>query len=100
MDVLQVKRNGGNNALLGLVNCSFEGYDGEAILHRLDLIGIGISTGAACNGRNTDVSHVLKAIGIKDSLSKGTIKISLGKNNTQDEVEAIVKGLEIILNGE
>lgn len=91
-------RNGGNNTLPGLLSLSFEGQDGEAILHRLDLMGIGISTGAACNGRNIGVSHVLKAIGIKDSLSKGTIRISLGKNNTQDDVEAIVRGLEIILS--
>ena len=61
-------------------------------------MGIGISTGAACNGRNIGVSHVLKAIGIKDSLSKGTIRISLGKNNTQDDVEAIIRGLEIVLS--
>lgn len=91
-------RNGGNNTLPGLVSLSFEGHDGEAILHRLDLMGIGISTGAACNGRNIGVSHVLKAIGIKDSLSKGTIRISLGKNNTQDDVEAIIRGLEIVLS--
>lgn len=91
-------RNGGNNTLPGLVSLSFEGHDGEAILHRLDLMGIGISTGAACNGRNIGVSHVLKAIGIKDSLLKGTIRISLGKNNTQDDVEAIIRGLEIVLS--
>ena len=75
-------RNGGDKTLPGLVSLSFEGYEGETILHRLDLMGIGISTGSACNGRSTEVSHVLKAIGIRDSLAKGTIRISLGKNNT------------------
>lgn len=91
-------RNGGNNTLPGLVSLSFDGRDGEAILHRLDLMGISISTGSACNGRRTEVSHVLKAIGLRDSLSKGTIRVSLGKNNTQDDVDAIVKGLDKILN--
>lgn len=87
-------RNGGNNTLPGLVSLSFDGHDGEAILHRLDLMGISISTGFACNGRRTEVSHVLKAIGLRDSLSKGTIRVSFGKNNTQDDVDAIVKGLD------
>lgn len=91
-------RNGGNNILPGLVSLSFDGHDGEVILHRLDLMGISISTGSACNGRRTEVSHVLKAIGLRDSLSKGTIRVSLGKNNTQDDVDAIVKGLDKILN--
>ena len=91
-------RNGGNNTLPGLVSLSFDGHDGEVILHRLDLMGISISTGSACNGRRTEVSHVLKAIGLRDSLSKGTIRVSLGKNNTQDDVDAIVKGLDKILN--
>lgn len=91
-------RNGGNNTLPGLVSLSFDGHDGEAILHRLDLMGISISMGSACNGRRTEVSHVLKAIGLRDSLSKGTIRVSLGKNNTQDDVDAIVKGLDKILN--
>lgn len=62
-------RNGGGKTLPGLVSLSFEGHDGEAVLHRLDLMGIGISTGSACNGRSTEVSHVLKAIGIRDSLA-------------------------------
>lgn len=91
-------RNGGNNTLPGLVSLSFDGHDAEAILHRLDLMGISISTGSACNGRRTEVSHVLKTIGLRDSLSKGTIRVSLGKNNTRDDVDAIVKGLDKILN--
>ncbi len=91
-------RNGGDKTLPGLLSLSFEGYEGEAILHRLDLMGIGISTGSACNGKSTEVSHVLKAIGIRDSLAKGTVRISLGKNNTHDDVEAIVKGLNKILH--
>ena len=91
-------RNGGVNTLPGLVSLSFEGCDGEAILHRLDLMGIAVATGSACNGRSAEVSHVLKAIGVEKSLAEGTIRISLGKDNTAEDVGAIVKGLEKILD--
>lgn len=86
-------RNGGKNRLPGLLSLSFPRADGEAILHRLDLTGICVSTGSACNSKNTEVSHVLQAIRLEDSYAKGTIRISLGKANTEGEVEAIVEAL-------
>lgn len=86
-------RNGGEKTLTGIVNLSFDGKDGEAILHRLDLMGISISTGSACDSKNTEISHVLQAIRLPESLAKGTIRISLGKNNTEDDIEAIVAAL-------
>ena len=90
-------RNGGLHTLPGLISLSFPGADGEAILHRLDLLGICISTGSACNSQNTEISHVLKAIDLGDEYAKGTIRISLGKNNTMKDVEKIVSGLKKIL---
>lgn len=90
-------RNGGTNILPGIISLSFSGADGEAILHRLDLMGIAISTGSACNSIRTEISHVLKAIGLEESLAKGTIRISLGKRNTAEDIDAIVSGLEKIL---
>lgn len=90
-------RNGGENTLPGLVSLSFPGADGEAILHRMDLMGICISTGSACNSQDTEVSHVLKAIELNEDYAKGTIRISLGKYNTVEDVEKIVRGLEKIL---
>lgn len=51
------------------------------LLHRMDLKKICISTGSACDGVNTQVSHVIKAIGVYEKYAKGTIRISLGKNN-------------------
>ena len=79
-------KNGGNNTLPGLISLSFWGADGEAIMHRLDLRGISVSTGSACDGRNANVSHVLSAIGLNEKYAKGTIRISLGKNNTESDV--------------
>ena len=90
-------RNGQGNLLPGIINISFPGYSGEALLHRLDLMGICISTGAACNTINTEVSHVLKAIKIPDVNSKGTIRISFGKDNTLNDADVIVDALKKIL---
>ena len=84
-------RNGSESHLPGLINLSFKGFDGEAILHRLDLMGISISTGAACDARITQISHVLKAIGLDAAYAKGAIRISFGKDNTIDEVDKIVE---------
>lgn len=90
-------RNGGDNHLPGNISLSFRGYDGEALLHRLDLMGVCVSTGSACDSKNTQVSHVLQAIGLEDNLAKGTIRISLGKQNTVNDVAAIVEALAKIL---
>lgn len=69
--------------LPGHLSLSFRGQDGEAIMHRLDLKGILISTGAACNSKEIGVSHVIKAISVPKEYAKGTIRITFGKNNTQ-----------------
>lgn len=90
-------RNGGDKTLPGLVSLSFGGADGEAILHRMDLMGICISTGSACNSVNTDISHVLQAINLDEKLAKGTIRISLGKSNTSDDVDSIAEALVKII---
>ena len=90
-------RNGGDQTLPGIISLSFDGKDGEAILHRMDLLGISISTGSACDSKNTEISHVLQAIRLPESLAKGTIRISLGKGNTADDVGAIATALRKIL---
>lgn len=90
-------KNGGVDTLPGLLSLSFAGKDGEAILHRLDLMGIAVSTGSACNSRDTEISHVLKAIKLDEEYAKGTIRISLGKYNTSEDVEVIVEALSKIV---
>ena len=56
-------------------------------------MGISISTGSACDSKNTEISHVLKAIKLDEELALGTIRISLGKYNTQAEAEKIADAL-------
>ncbi len=89
-------RNGAEDHLAGNLSLSFPNKDGEAIMHILDLHGICVSTGSACDSVNTEVSHVLKAIGLQENYAKGTIRISLGKSNTSEDVHHIADSLRQI----
>lgn len=86
-------RNGADERIPGNISLSFKNCDGEALLHLLDLNGICVSTGSACDSKNTRVSHVLKAIALDEDYARGTIRISFGKNNTVDEVLKIAEVL-------
>lgn len=94
---LDFVRNGARNHIPGNISVSFKDADGEAILHRLDLMGICVSTGSACDSVSTQISHVLKAIKLKDNYARGTIRISFGKENTFEEANIIAESLIRIL---
>ena len=87
----------GNNTMPGLVSLSFRNEDGERILHRLDLKGICVSTGSACDGMNHNVSHVIRSMGIPPEYARGTVRISFGKYNTEDEAAIIAEALAEII---
>lgn len=90
-------RNGGSNRIPGNISLSFNKAEGEMLLHRLDLMGISVSTGSACDSQNIQVSHVLRAIQVPEKYAKGTIRISLGYENTKEEVIYIAQALIKIL---
>jgi len=90
---IDYRRNGSSNRVPGNVNISIKGVDGEMLLHRLDLKGICISTGSACDSVNTRVSHVVEAIGVPDEYANGTIRISFGTDNDEDDAAVIAKTL-------
>ena len=90
-------RNGAEHHVPGNINLSFKDADGEAILHRLDLKGICISTGSACDSVNTHISHVIRAIGVPDEYANGTVRISIGKHNNEEEIREIAFALMSIL---
>ena len=94
---ISFQRNGSENHLPGHLSLSFKDADGEALLHRLDLMGICISTGAACDSKSTKISHVLKAIGLDESYAKGTIRISFGRDNHEEDAVDIANALIRIL---
>lgn len=92
-------RNGGTKRIPGNISLSFNNAEGEMLLHRLDLMGISVSTGSACDSQNIQVSHVLRAIQVPEKYAKGTIRISLGYENTKEEVTYIAQALIKILKG-
>lgn len=91
------QRNGYKEHIPGNVSLSFRDASGEAILHRMDLMGICISTGSACDSVNAQVSHVIQAIELDATYAQGTIRISFGKNNTVDDADKILNALIRIL---
>ena len=92
-------RNGSDNHLPGNVNISIKGANGEMLLHRLDLKGICISTGSACDSVNQRVSHVIEAIGVPIEYAEGTVRITLGADNTEEEALEIADAMKGILKG-
>ena len=75
------------------VNFSFEGVEGEAILLGLDMAGIAASSGSACSSGSLEPSHVLLALGQSAELARGSLRITLGKENTDEEVSYLLQVL-------
>jgi cysteine desulfurase len=71
-------------------NISFEGIEAESLLIALDLDGIAVSTGSACSSGTLEPSHVLKAMGLGPSRSQSSLRFSLGRGNTEQEVDQLV----------
>ncbi|MCS6804677.1 MAG: cysteine desulfurase NifS [Acidobacteriota bacterium] len=74
-------------------NCSFRSIQGEALMIRLDLRGVAVSTGSACASGSIEPSPVLLALGRDRELARGSIRISLSKNTTREEID---EALEIL----
>jgi cysteine desulfurase len=71
-------------------SCCFERVEGEAILIQLDLAGIAASSGSACTSGSLEPSHVLKAMGVPDDLARGSLRLTVGKDNTQEEIDRLL----------
>lgn len=76
--------------LPGNFNMSFEGVEGESLLLYLDLQGVCASSGSACTSGSLDPSHVLLALGLKHEVAHGSLRLSLGELNTEEDVEHII----------
>ena len=74
-------------------NISFSSIEGEGLLINLDLQGVAVSTGSACSSGSLEPSPVIRALGRNDELARGAIRFSFGKDNTEDEVEYVLKVL-------
>lgn len=75
----------------------FEGVEGESILLNLDLLGVAASTGSACTSGSVDPSHVLIALGLPPEWSHGSLRLTLGKDNNEEDVETILSALPPIV---
>ena len=79
------------------LNVAFPGLEAEAILLALATKGISVSTGSACSSESEEVSPVLLAIGLRPEIARSCIRMSLGRFNTEEEVQAILRELPGII---
>ncbi len=90
------KLNGPSGAmrLPNNVNVSFDGIEGEELLVSLDIAGLLASSGSACTSGALDPSHVLMAIGNDKELSRGSLRLTLGRENTEEDVDMAIKTID------
>lgn len=100
LDIKGVTINGStdkNTHLDSILNLRIEGVRGADVVAMADEFGIAISAGSACNEGNAEPSHVLKAIGLTDEEALSSIRISIGRNNTEEEIDYVCEMLPKII---
>jgi len=83
--------------LPGNVNISFEFIEGESLLLMLDLKGIAASSGSACTSGSLDPSHVLMAMGLCHEIAHGSLRLTLGRDNTEEDIDYVLEVLPEIV---
>lgn len=78
-------------------NFRFTGIEGESLILHLDTKGIAASTGSACSSTKLEASHVLTAIGLKEVEAHGSLRISLGHENTEEDIEYAIKAINEVV---
>jgi len=86
------------NRIKGTLNFSFYGLEAEAILLALATKEIYVSTGSACSEGSEEVSHVLNAVGLKPEMARSSIRMSLGRFNTEEDVDLVLRELPEIVH--
>jgi cysteine desulfurase len=93
-NISHVRLNGHpEKRLPGNVNFCFQFIEGEALLLSLDMVGVAGSSGSACTSGSLDPSHVLLSIGLPHEIAHGSLRLSLGISNTEEEVDYVVDQL-------
>ena len=94
-----VKVNGplGEKRLPNNVNVSIRFVEGESLLLSLDMLGIAASSGSACTSGSLDPSHVLLAMGLVHEIAHGSLRFSLGRQNTEEEIDYVLEQLPKIV---
>lgn len=88
----------GQPRLPNTVSATFGHVPGEALLMGLDIDGICVSSGSACTSGSLEPSHVLKAMGLDDAWARGAIRFSLGRGNTETEIDTVVNAVSALLS--
>jgi cysteine desulfurase len=92
--IADVEFNGDREQRLpNISNISFQGIEGEGLLINLDMQGIAVSTGSACSSGSLEPSPVIRAIGRDDELARGAIRFSLGRENTDGDIDLVLEQL-------
>lgn len=81
--------------LPNIANISFRRIEGEGLLINLDMQGIAISTGSACSSGSLEPSPVIRALGRNDELARGAIRFSLGRQNTDEDIDYLLEKLPV-----
>ncbi|HCT89812.1 MAG TPA: cysteine desulfurase NifS, partial [Lachnospiraceae bacterium] len=84
--------------LPGIVNFCFEGIEGESLLLHLDARGIAASSGSACTSGSLDPSHVLLALGLPHEVAHGSLRLSIGEENTPEEMDYIIRSVTEVVS--
>lgn len=87
------------NRLPGTASFVFEAIEGEGLLLRLDSEGVCGSTGSACSTGSLDPSHVLMAIGLPHEIAHGSLRLTLGEQNTEEDVDYIIEAVTKVVAG-
>ena len=96
--ILNVSRNGDTECRVPHIsNFNFDHCEGEGLMIALDLKGIAVSTGSACASGSIEPSHVLTAIGLNHETGRGTLRFSLGKETTPEELAYVMETLPVVV---
>ncbi|MGN1007877.1 MAG: cysteine desulfurase NifS, partial [Butyricicoccus sp.] len=87
------------NRLPGTASFVFEAVEGEGLILRLDFAGICASTGSACSTGSLDPSHVLMAIGLPHEIAHGSLRLTLGEQNTEEDVDYLIEKVTEVVAG-
>jgi cysteine desulfurase len=97
LEIPRTQRNGEGPRVPNTTNVSFDGIEAESLLMALDLAGVAVSTGAACAAGAIEPSHVLRAMGLPMPRIEGSLRFSVGRGTTADEIEeAVAKVAEAV----
>lgn len=97
VDYVKVNGPRGDKRLPNNVNVSVQYVEGESLLLSLDMVGIAASSGSACTSGSLDPSHVLLAMGLKHEIAHGSLRFSLGRQNTEEDINYVIEQLPKIV---